>query len=49
MTRKSKKGVVGKAIPTLTQRPEVGPGIGFKDEDLRTGQQIEQAIKDRMK
>lgn len=49
MTRKSKKGIVGKAMPTLTQRPEVGPGIGFKEHDLRTGEEIEKAIRDRMK
>lgn len=49
MTRKSKKGVVGKAMPTQSQRPEVGPGIGFKENDLRIGEEIEQAVKDRMK
>lgn len=49
MTRKSKKGIVGKAIPSPSQRPEVGPGIGFKEHDLRTGKEIEEAIEDRMK
>ncbi|MDF2521580.1 MAG: hypothetical protein K0R84_2208 [Clostridia bacterium] len=49
MTRKSKKGIVGKATPTFTQRPEVGVGLGFKEDNVKTGLEIEQAVKDRMK
>jgi hypothetical protein len=49
MTRKSKKGIVGKAMPTPSQRPEVGTGISFKDNNLATSDQIEREIKDRRK
>jgi len=49
MTRKSKKGIVGKAVPTLTQRPDVGVGISFKDNNLVTSKEIDAEIKERKK
>lgn len=49
MTRKTKKGIVGKAMPTPSQRPKVGVGIGFKENNLTTSEEIDQAIKERMK
>lgn len=46
MTRKSKKGIVGKAMPTLTQRPEVGMGLDFKQNNVATAKEIDQEIKE---
>lgn len=40
MTKKSKKGIVGKAIPTQHERYEVGPGIDLIDENLKNGKEI---------
>jgi hypothetical protein len=44
MTRKSKKGIVGKGEPTLTQRKDIGPGISFTDENLISSDEIEREI-----
>lgn len=45
MTRKSKKGIVGKSIPTASRRYKVGPGIDLIDHNLTTGREIEEAVK----
>jgi hypothetical protein len=45
MVRKSRKGVVGKALPTATARYDVGPGIDFKSENLSDGDQISSAVR----
>ncbi|TDT61169.1 hypothetical protein [Fonticella tunisiensis] len=44
MTRKSHKGIVGKAMPTVSRRYKVGPGIDFVDENLTRGSEINKAI-----
>lgn len=46
MTRKSKKGIVGK-YPDVKNRGEVGPGIDFVKDNLTTGAEIEEAIKNK--
>lgn len=45
MTRKSKKGIVGKSVPTESKRYKIGPGIDFVDMNLRTGEEIIEAVK----
>lgn len=49
MTRKSKKGVVGKAIPTQHKRYEVGPGIDLIDENLKNSKEIVEKTEDKKK
>lgn len=48
MTRKSKKGIVGKFPNANKRRGPVGPGIDFVEEHLRTGSEIENAVEKRM-
>lgn len=45
MTRKSKKGIVGKANPTPSVRYNVGPGLDFVEENLRYGNEIKAAVE----
>lgn len=45
MVRKSKKGIVGKAIPTSSHRYKVGPGIDFVQDNLTNGIAISIADK----
>lgn len=45
MTRKSSKGIVGKATPTPSKRYKVGPGIDFVGENLRFSDEIHRAVK----
>lgn len=44
MVRKSKKGIVGKALPTSSHRYKVGPGIDFVQNNLTNGIEISSAI-----
>lgn len=43
MVRKSKKGIVGKAMPTTSHRYKVGPGIDFVQDKLTNGLEISKA------
>ncbi len=45
MTRKTKKGIVGKETPTLSQRYEVGEGIAFKRNNLKSTKEINAALE----
>ncbi|MBZ4686723.1 MAG: hypothetical protein JG764_356 [Clostridiales bacterium] len=45
MTRKTKKGIIGKARITAKKRPDIGPGIGFQELGLTTGEEIAEAIE----
>lgn len=45
MVRKSKKGIVGKALPTLSHRYKVGPGIDFVQDNLISGTEIASAVR----
>lgn len=45
MTRKSHKGITGKNLAWNEDKKNVGPGVNFKDKDLRTGGEIEEAVK----
>lgn len=45
MVRKSRKGIVGKPLPTAIDRYQVGPGIDFVDQHLSTGKEISQAVE----
>lgn len=45
MVRKSKKGIVGKALPTSSHRYKVGPGIDFVQNNLTNGIEIAGAVK----
>lgn len=47
MTRKSRKGVVGKKVPTINNREEVGVGLSFTDEDVSYSSDIEKKIKEK--
>ena len=49
MVRKTHKGIMGKTKITDKNRPHIGPGIGFKEMNLGTGDQIEQAAKSQDK
>lgn len=44
MVRKSKKGIVGKAMPTSSHRYKVGPGIDFVQDNLTNGIEISKAV-----
>lgn len=35
MVRKNKKGILGKALPTMSKRYKIGPGIDLIDEKFR--------------
>jgi hypothetical protein len=48
LTRKSKKGIVGKFPNANKRRGPVGPGIDFVEEHLGTGPEIERAVEKRM-
>lgn len=48
MTRKTKKGITGKNLDRRGDK-SVGPGLSFKDEDLTSSQEIEQAIRNKKK
>ncbi|WP_176461600.1 hypothetical protein [Anaeromicrobium sediminis] len=41
MTQKSRKGIVGKKIPTTNHRQDVGAGISFTAEHVFTSKEIE--------
>lgn len=45
MTRKSRKGVVGKAMPSNKRIHKIGPGIDFVKEGLRFGDEIDRAVR----
>lgn len=47
MTRKTKKGIVGKKIPTSLEREEVGVGISFTQEHVYNGDKIEALVQKR--
>ena len=47
MTRKNRKGVVGKKNPTLHNREAVGVGLSFTDEHVSSGEDIEKKIKEK--
>lgn len=49
MTRKSHKGIVGKAgslEATKRHRYKTGAGIGFKEENLTSSKEIEENLKE---
>lgn len=49
MTRKSHKGIVGKAgslQATKNHRYKTGEGIGFKEENLTSSKEIEEFLKE---
>lgn len=48
MTRKSKKGIVGKFPNANKRKGPVGPGIDLIDEHLGSGPAIERAVKERI-
>ncbi|MEW6662979.1 MAG: hypothetical protein ACOY9Y_01275 [Bacillota bacterium] len=47
MTRKNTKGIIGKTLPTANSRPEIGPGIGFKEINPATGPRIEERAREK--
>ena len=47
MTRKNRKGVVGKKNPTLDNREPVGVGLSFTDEHVSLSKDIERKIKEK--
>lgn len=47
MTRKTHKGIVGKAMPTSRRRYLTGIGLGFKEENLTSTQDIDKFIKEQ--
>jgi hypothetical protein len=49
MTRKTKKGIVGKKIPTLHDREDVGVGISFTQEHVSNGDAIENLVEKKKK
>ncbi|MCT4594695.1 MAG: hypothetical protein N4A57_10575 [Anaeromicrobium sp.] len=48
MTQKSRKGIVGKKIPTTNHRQNVGSGISFTAEHVVDSKEIN-ALLDRQK
>lgn len=44
MTQKTRKGIVGKKIPTTHNREDVGVGISFTDEHISDSEAIESLI-----
>lgn len=46
MVRKSKKGIVGKALPTMSKRYRIGKGLDFVKERLLFGDEIERKSRD---
>jgi hypothetical protein len=49
MTRKTKKGIVGKKIPTLHNREDVGVGMSFTHEHVSDGDAIENRVEKKKK
>ncbi|MFZ5968040.1 MAG: hypothetical protein ACOYVK_12830 [Bacillota bacterium] len=49
MTRKSMKGIVGKANPTLHTKEDVGVGIDFTKDHVSDGDAIEAVIEKKKK
>ncbi len=47
MTRKNRKGVVGKKVPTMTDKEKTGLGISFTDEHVSYSSEIEAKIKEK--
>lgn len=47
MTRKTKKGIVGKKNPTLHNRENVGVGLSFTDEHVSFSDDIDRKIKEK--
>lgn len=47
MTRKNRKGVVGKKNPTLDNREPVGVGLSFTDEHVSLSKDIEKKIEEK--
>ncbi len=47
MTRKTKKGIVGKKTPTFENRQEPGEGISFTDEHVSFSSEIEYKLKEK--
>jgi len=47
MTRKNRKGVVGKKNPTSRNRESVGVGLSFTDEHVFYSEDIERKIKEK--
>lgn len=46
MTRKSKKGIVGKGTHAGEPGNEIGPGLDFVKDELKFGKDIDNAVKD---
>lgn len=46
MTRKNRKGVVGKKNPTFHNREDVGVGLSFTDEHVSFSEDIERKVKE---
>lgn len=42
MVRKSRKGIVGKALPTMSKRYRIGEGIDFIKEKLKMQEGIDE-------
>ncbi|WP_432408241.1 hypothetical protein [Wukongibacter sp. M2B1] len=47
MTRKNRKGVVGKKNPTMHNRENVGVGLSFTDEHVSFSDDIERKVKEK--
>ena len=49
MTRKTKKGIVGKKNPTFHNREETGVGLSFTGEHVSFSDEIEAKIEEKKK
>lgn len=49
MTRKTKKGIVGKKEPTSLEKEKVGVGISFTQEHVYDGDEIESLVAKKEK
>ncbi len=47
MTKKSKKGIVGKKIPTFHNRQKTGLGLSFTNEHVSYSSEIEYKVKEK--
>ncbi|SHK45608.1 hypothetical protein [Paramaledivibacter caminithermalis] len=47
MTRKNRKGVIGKKNPTFHNREYVGVGLSFTNEHVSYSEDIERKIKEK--
>ncbi|WP_168198330.1 hypothetical protein [Crassaminicella thermophila] len=45
MTQKTRKGIVGKKIPTTNSRENVGVGISFTSEHVSDSESIENIVE----